>query len=41
MAGEKTLEHICANNGTHFNPKVVEAFLDLIANFDTPSNPGT
>jgi PAS domain S-box-containing protein len=38
---EKTLAHICANNGTHFNPKVVEAFVDLIANFDTPSNPGT
>lgn len=31
---EKTLEHICANAGTHFNPQVVDAFIKLIADFD-------
>jgi len=26
---EKTLEHIKTNSGTHFDPKVVEAFISL------------
>jgi HD-GYP domain-containing protein (c-di-GMP phosphodiesterase class II) len=33
---EKVLHHICAESGKHFDPLVVEKFLELLGQLDQP-----